>query len=108
MTTASRVTAIAEAAERTSFDASRIDAMLARREQGGWRSLEEDEIDELCSYLVEAATAQRLHVERTRALIENDQRMYELTRDAHERSQRALERACACAPGYEVISDEQA
>ena len=45
MTTASRVTAIAEAAERTCFDASRIDALLARREQGGWRSLEEDEIE---------------------------------------------------------------
>lgn len=101
---ASSASAIAEASASTPFDAAIIDSLIKRRDSEGWHSLEEGEIDLLVSYLAELGTAERVHVERTRAMLEHEQMLREMAADAYERSRKTLEIVCATVPTYEKVS----
>lgn len=105
---ASSASAIAEAAASTPFDATVIDSLIKRRDAEGWHALEESEIDMLVSYLAELGTTERIHVERTRAMLEHEQMLRDMTASAYDRSRRTLERVCAALPTYEEVCHEQA
>ena len=97
------VSAVAAAAEASPLDSATLDELIKRRDDEGWHALSDDEIETLVAYLVEMGTADRVHVERTRAMLEHEQMLRDMTRDAYERSRAALELVCATIPAYEEV-----